>query len=155
MGISSPITIQHAASCEQYLSEVPVTLLGRPKKVEEVKKELCSPADCSGLQQNQRLSNSKTKVLLCKIRLVQGHVLSLKEFFAKIQQNNHQLNNLFELQKLVYCCEDKTTFLNCRIWFIVAKTRTPKLQKTFELSTIACSQLQFFKSDRGTDNQFR
>ena len=125
MGISSPITIQHAASCEQYLSEVPVTLLGRPKKVEEVKKELCSSADCSGLQQNQRLSNSKTKVLLCKIRLVQGHVLSLKEFFAEIQQNNHQLNNLFELQKfglllrrqdnlfelqnLVHCCEDKDT----------------------------------------------
>ena len=83
MGISSPITIQHAASCEQYLSEVPVTLLGRPKKVEEVKKELCSSADCSGLQQNQRLSNSKTKVLLCKIRLVSGSCFIIERIFCK------------------------------------------------------------------------
>ena len=38
MEISSPTIIQRAAFHEQYLSEIPVTPLGQPEKVEEVKK---------------------------------------------------------------------------------------------------------------------
>ena len=90
MEISSPTTIQCAASCEQCLSEVTVTQLGWPKKVEDVEKEPFSSADWSGLQQDLGLSNSKTNVLLRDIRLVSGsHFITEKNSFAKIQQNYH------------------------------------------------------------------
>ena len=126
MEISSSTTIQRAASREQYLSEVPVTPLGRPKKVEKVKKELFLSADCSGLQEDLGLSNSKTEVLLRDIRFgVSFTFITEKNSFAKIQQNNHQLGSFFELRKLVYRREDKDT----------------KIAKNVELPIIVYSQL--------------
>lgn len=48
--ISSPTTIQRAASYEQHFSEVTATLVSRSTILEEVKKVLFSSADCFCLQ---------------------------------------------------------------------------------------------------------
>ena len=95
-------------------------------KVEEVKKKLFSSSVFSDLQQGLGLSNSKTKVLLSNIRLVSGsRFITEKNSFAKIHQDNHQLDKFFQLQKLVYCREDKDT----------------KIIKNIEIPTIVYSQL--------------
>ena len=110
MEISSPTTLQRAASHDRVIAEVPVTPFGRPKKVEGVKKEVFSIADCSGLQQDLGLSNSQTKVLLRDIRLATGSRFIIeKNSSVTIQEKNHQLDNFFELQKLFYRLEDKGT----------------------------------------------
>ena len=110
MEISSPTTLQHVASHDWDIAEVRVTPFGRPKKVEEVKKELFSTADCFGLQQDLGLSNSQTKVLLRDIRLATGSRFIIeKNSSVTIQEKNHQLDNFFELRKLFYRREDKGT----------------------------------------------
>lgn len=70
---SSPNAIQRPTSHEQSLSKVPVTLLVRPTKVEEVKKEIFSSDDCSGLQQDLR-----QKFYYAILDWYQVHVLSMK-----------------------------------------------------------------------------
>ena len=70
---SSPNAIQCPTSHEQSLSKVPVTLLVRPTKVEEVKKEIFSSDDCSGLQQDRR-----QKFYYAILDWCQVHVLSMK-----------------------------------------------------------------------------
>ena len=63
---------------------------------------------------NLGLTNSKTKVLLRNIRLVSGLCFIIENSsFAKFSKT---IINL-------------TTFLNWKKYFIIAKTRTPKLQK--------------------------
>ena len=99
--ISSSTTIQRAASREQYLSEVPVTPLGRPKKVEKVKKELFLSAECSGSQEDLGLSNSKAKVLLRDIRFgVSFTFYHWKEFFCKNSAKQSSTRQLFWIAKI-------------------------------------------------------
>ena len=126
MEISSPTTLQRAALHDWDIAEVPITPFGRPQKVEEVKKELFSTADCSGLQKDLGLSNSQTKILLRDIRLGTGSRFIIeKNSFVTIQEKNHQLDSCFELRKLIYHREDKET----------------KIVKHTELPTIVCSNL--------------
>ena len=124
MEISSPTTLQRAASRDRDIAEVLVTPFRRLKKV--VKKELFSTVDCSGLQQDLGLSNSQTKFLLRDIRLATGSRFIIeKNSFVTIQEKNHQLDNFFELRKLVYRREDKDT----------------KIVKHIEFPTTVCSNL--------------
>lgn len=61
MEISSSTTIQRAAFPEKYLSEVPVTPLGRPKKIRGGKKGTFLSVDLFGLQQELGLNNSNIR----------------------------------------------------------------------------------------------
>ena len=122
--ISSPSTLQRAASRDQ--QNYSVTPLGRPKKIEEVKKILFSSADCAGIQQDLGISNSQTKILLRDIRLASGsRNIIEKNAFVKIQEKNRQLDSFFKLNKLVYRVEEKET----------------KITKNMEFPTIVCSDL--------------
>ena len=95
-------------------------------KKREGKKGTFLSTDCSGLQEDLGLSNSKTEVLLRDIKFgVSFTFITEKNSFAKIQQNNHQLGSFFELRKLVYRCEDKDT----------------KIAKNVELPIVVYSQL--------------
>ena len=126
MEISRPTTLQRAPSRDRDIAEVPVTPFWLPKKVEEVKKELFSNVDHSGLQQDLGLSNSQKKILLRDIRLATGSCFIIeKNFFVTIQEKNHELHNFFELLKLIYHREDNDT----------------KIVKHIELPTIVCSSL--------------
>ena len=121
VNISSPSTLQHAASRDRRTSDCPVTLLGPPKKEEEMKKVLFSSANCAVMQQDLGLSNSQPKIILRDIRnIVQ------KNAFMIIQEKNLQLETFFELSKLVYCLKEKET----------------KIIKSMEFPTIVCSDLQ-------------
>ena len=113
--------LQRAASHDQ--QNYP---LGRPKKIEEVKKILFSSADCAGIQQGLGISNSQTKILLRDIRLTSGsRNIIEKNALVKIQEKNQQLDSFFKLNKLVYRVEEKET----------------KLTKNMEFPTIVCSDL--------------
>ena len=129
VNISSPSTLQHAASRDRKTSDCPVTPLDQPKKKkkeEEVKKDLFSSADCPGMQQDLGLSNSKTKILLRDIRLATESQKGIeKNDFMMMQQNNHQLDTFFELSKLGHRLKEKET----------------KIIKNLEYPTKVCSNL--------------
>lgn len=123
--ISSPSSLQRAASRDQKNLQV-TSLLGRTKKVEEVKKTLFSSADCSGIQQDLGISNSQTKTLLRDIRLATGsRNIIEKDAFIKIQEKNRQLDPFFKIEKLMYQIEEKDT----------------KTLKHLEVPTIICRDL--------------
>ena len=111
VNISSPSTLQRAASCERQTSDYPVAPLGRPKKKqEELKKALFLSTDCKSKQQDLGFSNSQTNILFRDIRLGSGSEKVIeKNAFIMIQEKNHQLDTFFELSKLVYCLEEKET----------------------------------------------
>ena len=90
-----------------------------------MQKELFSSDDCSGLQQDLGLSATRTKVLLRGIRLTTSSHFIIERNAKIVQEKNHQLDNFFELRKLVYRREDKDT----------------KIAKNIEQSTIVCSDL--------------
>ena len=122
--ISSPSTLQRAASRDQ--QNYFITLLGRPKQIEEVKKILFPSPDWAGIQQDLGISNSQTKILLCDIRLASGsHSIIEKNAFVKTQEKNQQLDSFFKLNKLVYRVNEKET----------------NISKNMEFPTIVCSDL--------------
>ena len=71
---------------------------------------MSSIADCSGIQQDQGMSNSQTKNLVHELRLAAGSKTVVERYaFSKIKENNRQLNSFFKLEKLSYIIEEKDT----------------------------------------------
>ena len=121
--ITSPTTLQRAAS---RIEEEPVTPLGRPNNISEVKKELFSARDCAGIQQDLNLTQTKTKVLLRGVRCVGGSKTIIeKNAYKTIQDRNHRLDEFFELRQLTYRRVDKED----------------QVAKNVEVPTIVCSDL--------------
>lgn len=88
--ITSPNTLHRAAS----RGDMSVIPLGRPKKMDVVRKNLFTSNDCAGIQQDLGISNSKNKLLLRDIRLASGsRSIIEKNALLTIQEKNHQLDN--------------------------------------------------------------
>lgn len=106
--ITSPTTIQRAATRNKKEIDLQIIPLGPPAKLQKVKKELFSAETVSGMQQDLELSNKKTKILLQGIRVGSGsRKIVEKNAFQKLQKKNHSLDEYFEMRQLVYLFEDK------------------------------------------------
>ena len=92
----------------------------------EVNKVLFPTENIIGVSQDLGLSNKATKVLCRDIRISTGSRKSIKSRTReKIDAANHQLDEFFEMRKLVYRIEDKET----------------KVERNIEQPTIVCSNL--------------
>ena len=126
--ITSPSSLTRAASRVEHV-EVSATPLGRPKKIEEVRKELFTADDIYGIGQDLRLSSRGMKTLAQDIRIVTGsRKIIEKDVMTTIQKKNHQLDEYFEVKSFMYRNKDKVT----------------KIEKNFEQETIICTDVSKF-----------
>ena len=123
--LSSPTSIARAASRID-VSPMP---LGRPKGIEQVRKELFTVDDIYRMGQNLNLSSRGIKTLAQDIRIATGSRKAIeKNVMQDVQQKNHRLDEYFEVQKFVYRHKDKET----------------KLERNFERETIMCNNITEF-----------
>ena len=100
IGMTSPSTLQRAASRINQEDDAVAITLGRPKKTkEEVRKELFTSDDLYGMKQDLQLSNAHTKVLAQGIRSAANSRKAIeKNAMVMVQDKNHRLDNFFEIQ---------------------------------------------------------
>lgn len=128
--LNSPTSLERIAARTINSADNSLSTLGKRKSVgnpvEEVKKVLFQTENIIGMSQDLSLSNKATKVFCRNIRISTGSRKSIESHTReKIDAAYHQLDEFFEMRKLVYRVEDKET----------------KEQRNIEQPTIVCSNL--------------
>ena len=103
IGLTSPSTLLRVASRNNQEDDASAIPLGRKQTKKEVRKELFTSDDLFEMKQSLQLSDA----------------------MLKVQDNNHRLDDYFEIRNLTYRRKDKET----------------KVEKIFEQLTVVCNNL--------------